>query len=113
MDITNANLDIIFKQANLAWQEAFYGYASKYKQYSMTVPMTTRSTIAAMLDRLPQLREWIGDRVINNAASLARPIVARPFEGPAAPDKTNPHLTEEGAEILLQLKHHIMKPVLK
>ncbi len=82
MDLSTANLELIFKQASLDWKEGFFGSGDLiHPQIASTIPMGTRQTVFAMLDVLPQVREWIGNRKINNAVALDRVITAAPFEG--------------------------------
>src|SRR5689334_14994510 len=49
--------------------------------------MSTRQLTQGWLDRIPMLRKWKGNRVINNAVTHARPIIAEPYEDTVALSK--------------------------
>lgn len=81
MDVFNSNdLSVLFKSVSVQWQKAFLEYPSIWKQIATRSPMATRMTVNAMLDRVPLMRKWTGNRVINTAAVLSRVIEADPWE---------------------------------
>lgn len=87
MDITAANLDIIFRDAQQTFQSALEKTPVVYPEISTTLPMGTRQTTQAFLDRVPMMRKWLGERVINNAVAHSRTITAEPYEDTLSLDK--------------------------
>lgn len=80
MDISQASLDIIFRAANLQFQSAVTSTASWADQLATTIPMASRQVTFGWMDRLPVLRKWVGNRVVNAAATHARNVTVEPFE---------------------------------
>ena len=64
MDITPANLTNLFTGYSTAFQEGFGAAPSHYASVAMTVPSTGRSETYGFLSRLPVIRQWIGDRLL-------------------------------------------------
>lgn len=87
MDITQANLDIIFRAADNRFQSALTATPTLSKEICTSIPMSTRQLTQGWLDRIPMLRKWKGNRVINNAVTHARPIIAEPYEDTVALSK--------------------------
>lgn len=80
MDITAANLDILFRQAQINFQTALVATPQISSQICMPLPMGNRQITNAFLDRLPMMREWRGNRVINNPMAHSRTITAKVYE---------------------------------
>lgn len=80
MDITNANLAILFRAFNAAFQRGFAGAPSLWNRVATEVPSTTGSNDYGWLGSLPGMREWIGDRVINGLQAHDYTIKNRKFE---------------------------------
>lgn len=89
MELTQQNLDIIFRAADNRFQAALLETESLSDQFSTSIPMSTRELTQGWLDRIPMLREWKGNRVINNAVTHARPIIAKPYEDTVGLNKFN------------------------
>jgi phage major head subunit gpT-like protein len=87
VDITQANLDIIFRAADNRFQSALTKTPTLSGEIATPIPMSTRQLVQGWLDRIPMLREWKGNRVINNAVTHARPIIAKPYENTVALSK--------------------------
>lgn len=87
MDITQASLDIIFRTANLQYQSAFDLTESWYDKVSTTIPMTTRQVTFGFMDRVPIMRKWLGNRVVNAVTTHARTVTNEPFELTTSLDK--------------------------
>ena len=51
-----------------------------YQQIATEIPSSTREMRHAWLDRIPQMREWLGERVVNNLAVRLQSIENRLFE---------------------------------
>lgn len=80
MEVTQPNLDIIFRQASLQFQEVVMNTTTWYKDIAMTVPSTGASITYGWLDRIPIMRKWIGNRNINSLATHQRTVINDLFE---------------------------------
>lgn len=80
MDITAANLDILFRQAQINFQGALLKTPTISPLIATPLQMGNRQITNAFLDRLPMMREWRGNRVINNPIAHSRTIAAKVYE---------------------------------
>jgi phage major head subunit gpT-like protein len=87
MEITQSNLDIIFRGVDLRYQSAFDLTPNVSDKIAMTIPAKGRQVTFAFMDRLPRLRKWLGDRQVNAAYSHQRSVTIAPFESTLALDK--------------------------
>ncbi len=60
-----------------------------YQQVATEIPSTTREMRHAWLDRIPQMREWLGERVVNNLAVRLQSIENRLFEDTVGVKRTD------------------------
>lgn len=63
-----------------AYNKAFEGVETNYQKIATTVPSTTSETNYAWLGQMPQMREWIGEREIQNLSAYSYIIKNRKFE---------------------------------
>ncbi len=80
MDINNPNLDLIFRAAANNFQGALTGTPTIYGEVSTTIPMATRQVTQGWIDRVPMMRKWLGNRVVNSINAKAKPYLAVPYE---------------------------------
>ena len=80
MIINSANLKTLYTGYSAAFQAGFEGVKPQYERTAMTVPSATRTTEYGWLGEFPRIREWIGDRVVQNIASHSYTIKNRSFE---------------------------------
>lgn len=80
MDINPTNLDIIYRQAFLVWQTALAASPTWWQNVATEMPSASRSVDYAWMDRVPQMRRWIGPRAINSVAAKTRRLVNVPYE---------------------------------
>lgn len=80
MNINTANLQGIYTSYSLIFQEAFGSTPTFYKEIATVVPSTGRSNTYGWMDKLPRLREWLGERVINNVKARGYVLPNRKFE---------------------------------
>lgn len=78
--ITAAALETLFNGFKAAFQQGFAGAASQWAKVAMEVPSVTEKEIYGWLNQLPGMREWIGDRLIQNLVSKGFTIENRDFE---------------------------------
>lgn len=64
--ITNANLAIISNGFSKVFQNTFAGIESDYTKIATVVKSTTAQNNYGWLGQMPNMREWIGDRVIKD-----------------------------------------------
>jgi phage major head subunit gpT-like protein len=81
MLINPANLDFLFYQAEMRFQAAYQNAPIFYDKVSSEIPSSTRENHYGWLGRLPGLREWIGERQVNNLAARGYVIQNKDFEG--------------------------------
>ncbi|RXF75076.1 Mu-like prophage major head subunit gpT family protein [Hansschlegelia zhihuaiae] len=84
MLVNGTNLRSLYTGFNTAFQGGFAGVAPQYAEVAMTVPSTTRANEYGWIGQFPNIREWIGDRVIQNLELFEYLIRNRPFEGTIA-----------------------------
>lgn len=80
MLINQSNLKTLFDGFSAAFNKGFTGAETAYTRIAMTIPSSTREQTYGWLAQLPKMREWLGDRVVNNLAAHGYKIVNRDFE---------------------------------
>jgi phage major head subunit gpT-like protein len=80
MNITPAVLMGIYTAYNTRYQAAFGAAPAFYNEIATVVPSNSRSTTYAWMDKLPRMREWLGERVYNNLVSRGYQITNKKFE---------------------------------
>lgn len=80
MEVTQSNLDIIFRQASIAYQALYDTTPSWAAQLADTMPSASREVTYAWMDRLPTFRKWVGNRVVTNAVTHTRTVSNEPYE---------------------------------
>lgn len=87
MEVTPSALDLIFRTANLNFQDLINRTPTWFDNVATTIPSASREVSYAWLNRLPTLRKWIGDRIINAASAQVRRVLNVPFEHTLGLDK--------------------------
>lgn len=87
MDINQSSLDILFRGVRLDYQSAYDSTTTWYDQLATVIPSTSREVTYGWMDRLPVLRKWLGNRVVNAAVTHARRVTNEPYEDTVALDK--------------------------
>ena len=80
-DLTPQTLDIIFREASDIYQQALLDSPQIADQFTTDLPCSTRQVNFAFLDRVPVMRKWKGNRVINSVVAQNRQVLVEPFEG--------------------------------
>lgn len=80
MIINQANLGAIYKGFKTIFQEAFAGVQPHFTRVATEVPSSTREEAYPWLGSLPRMREWAGERVINNLKTHGFTIKNKDFE---------------------------------
>ncbi|MDH5525213.1 MAG: Mu-like prophage major head subunit gpT family protein [Desulfobulbaceae bacterium] len=80
MIINSANLAILFRAFNAAFQRGFTGVTPLWNKVATMVPSTTGTEDYGWLGQIPGMREWIGDRHIHNLKQHDYSIKNKKFE---------------------------------
>ncbi len=80
MIINTQNLRGIYVAFNTLFSQAFEGQKPTYEKIATVVPSTTESETYAWLGDIPGMREWIGDREIQNISGSDYTIKNKDFE---------------------------------
>ena len=81
MAIVNAQvLEALNAQFKEDWNNAYNGAETNHDAFTMTIPSTTASNDYGWIGSLADIREWIGDRVINDLKAHTYSIKNKDFE---------------------------------
>ena len=80
MEITRGNLSALYTSYSALFQEGIKQIAPDWQDVAMEVPSSTLEEEYGWLGQLPNVREWIGPRVINALARYAYRIRNRDWE---------------------------------
>jgi phage major head subunit gpT-like protein len=81
MEITPHNLQALFNAYDLSFQQGLTAEQPLFWDKLATQrPSNTRQTTYAWMAKLPTLREWVGERVLNAISSSSYTIVNKDFE---------------------------------
>jgi phage major head subunit gpT-like protein len=80
MIINSMNLRGIFTSFNTLFNKAFTETPVQYDRVAMVVPSTSRETTYGWLGQIPNMREWVGERVIQNLMAYSYTIKNKDFE---------------------------------
>lgn len=78
--ITPAISTAIRQNFQVLFNQAFAAVKPYWPQVAMRVPSSTAKEVYAWLSAFPKMREWLGDRVIQNLAASDMEIVNKDFE---------------------------------
>lgn len=87
MIINSSNLAILFRAFKTAFQGGFAGAASQWQKVATRIPSSTSIEDYAWLGQIPGMREWIGDRQINNLGQHDYSIKNKKFESTVGVDR--------------------------
>lgn len=89
MLVNQGNLAILFTGYRAAFQNGLGTATPTYTRIATTVPSTTRDEKYGWLGQVPRLREWIGDRVVQNIAAHDYAIKNKDFESTIGVDRND------------------------
>jgi len=87
MVINQATLQGIYKSFRTIFQEAFQAAQPQYTKVATVVPSSTKEEEYKWLGRFPRLREWVGDRVVQNLAAHGWTIRNKSWEATIEVDR--------------------------
>lgn len=80
MNLTSATLRAMQTNFNVLFNKAFANAQPKYQMIATEVPSTASEETYAWLGDMPKMREWIGERVVNNLQAHGYTIRNKDFE---------------------------------
>jgi len=78
--LTPAKYDAATVIFSTLFREVLRDTPTYYERIATEIPSSTREMRHAWLDRIPQMREWLGERVVNNLAVRLQSIENRLYE---------------------------------
>jgi phage major head subunit gpT-like protein len=84
MIVNNETLDLAFKGFKTLYSDAFAAVQDHASEIAMAVASASRDETCAWLGSMPNLREWIGPRVVNALKAHGFTIANRKFESTIA-----------------------------
>jgi len=80
VEVTSSALTSFFTQNEVKFGQALAAVDKWQPQLSTTMPSSTTQNIYAWMQRIPIMRKWLGDRVINQVSTQAITLPNLPFE---------------------------------
>lgn len=80
MEVTQSNLDLIFRQADLRFGQVLANTPTWADKVATTIPSNTRQVTYGWMARIPIMRKWVGSRSLNAITTHARTVTNEPFE---------------------------------
>lgn len=80
MVISKANMNNLYRGFSTLFNKALEEAPVNYPKISMIVPTETRETTYAWLGQMPNMREWVGSRVIQSLTAYEYTIKNKSFE---------------------------------
>lgn len=87
MIINQANLEGIYRSFKTIFNQAFDGAPSQWNIVAMEVPSQGRSVDYKWLGAFPQMREWIGERLIKDLSAFHYELINKSFESTIEVDR--------------------------
>jgi phage major head subunit gpT-like protein len=89
MEITFPALQSINDNVSLLYNDQLWAVGTRYKDFTLESTSSGAHEVYPRLNMLPGLREWIGDRVINNLSQTTFTITNRLFEETIGIERTD------------------------
>ena len=89
MIINQANLSSLYQGFSAIFKETFDSTGPLYTRISTEVPSTARQEEYNWLGRVPRMREWIGERVIQNLSGYSYAIKNLDWEATVSVDRND------------------------
>nr|WP_312392104.1 Mu-like prophage major head subunit gpT family protein [Stenotrophomonas geniculata] len=87
MIVNRGNLSTLYVAFNAAFNAGLGQAPSQFQRIATVVPSTTKSNEYGWLGKLPNVREWIGERVVHGLQSHGYTIKNKPYELTVGVDK--------------------------
>lgn len=80
MLLTPANLQFCFNAFDMRLQHGYQTAESFYQDVATEIPSSTEQNVYGWIGKLPKMREWNGERYMNNPAARSYTIVNKTYE---------------------------------
>ncbi len=80
MEISGASLQVLFTSFDTIFQRAFDAYPSYFADIATPTKSSSKATVYPWMKRTPQMREWLGERVLQAIEATAFTVINRKFE---------------------------------
>jgi len=80
MELTQGNIDFLFYGYQAIVQQALLATKTYYNTIASTTTSSTRQEVYAWIDRMPLMREWLGERQVLNLSSRAYVLPNKDYE---------------------------------
>lgn len=87
MQVNQSALQSIYRGFKTIFNQAFSNAKPLYERIATVVPSTTRAEEYKWLGKVPRMREWIGERVIQNLTAYGFTLKNKPYEATVAVDR--------------------------
>jgi phage major head subunit gpT-like protein len=87
--VNQATLQAIYRSFKTIFAKALETAQPVYERIATVVPSSTREEEYKWLGKVPRMREWIGDRVVQNLAAYGYTIKNRDWEATVAVDRND------------------------
>lgn len=99
--VTTAALNALKTTLNLSYMGAYNTPRPLvFNEICTTVPATKKSTLLAILDMVPEFREWVSDRVFHNPAMHSQLVLNKHYELSMGVDADDVEDNEYGSAVL-------------
>lgn len=89
MIINAQNLDLLYRGFRAVYSDSYSATEAHYDRVAMTISSSTRSEDYGWLGQYPKMREWVGDRVLQNLKTHGFTIKNRDFESTIEIDRND------------------------
>lgn len=80
MDLTPANLNAMFTNFSLLYGEGYKGTEPWWRKLATLIPSKSETNTYGWMDKIPKLRKWVGQRVVQNVAARSQILTNETFE---------------------------------
>jgi phage major head subunit gpT-like protein len=80
MELSAANLSVLFTAADMVFQRGFMLPPSYYEKVASSTKSGTRQNVYPFMGRTTRFREWLGERVIQNLEAHSYTIINKHYE---------------------------------
>src|SRR5712671_2864834 len=94
MELIQSNIDFLWYGFNNLVQQALMSTVTYWATIASQTTSSTRQEVHAWIDRLPLMREWLGERQILNLQTRAYTLINKDYEATVEIDR-NPLLDDQ------------------
>ena len=87
MELSPANLQALYVTFSQTWQEAFLKYNVSWQKVASLLNSDSESETHVIMDRVPQVREWVADRIVRNVSLRDQTLKNKAYEHTIGIDK--------------------------